>query len=118
MTQWADTQFESAHVYSKSYTRTDFGSCSLLPVEISVPPDSLPVTYRPYRVNPLVGKQMDTIFDEHLAAGFIQRSTSLYASSVVIIAKKSDGIRFTISYKKLNDTRYQHSRSASHTPGR
>ena len=46
-----------------------------MPFELSVPPDSPPVTSRPYLVNPLVIKQMDSILDEYLAAGLIQHST-------------------------------------------
>ena len=46
---------------------------------------------------------MDAILDEYLAAGLIQHSTSPYASPVVIIPKKSGGIRLTINYKKLNN---------------
>ena len=46
---------------------------------------------------------MDTILNEYLAAGLIQHSTSRYASPVVIIPKKSGGIRLSINSKKLND---------------
>ena len=46
---------------------------------------------------------MDTILNEHLAAGLIQRSTSPYASPVAFIPKKSGGIRLTINYEKLNN---------------
>ena len=46
---------------------------------------------------------MDTILDEYLAAGPTQHSTSPYSSPVVIIPKKSGGIRHTINYKKLNN---------------
>ena len=70
-----------------------------MPFEISVPPDSPRLTSRPYRVNPLVPKQMHTILDVYLAAGLLQHSTSPYASPVVIMPKKSGGIRLTISYK-------------------
>ena len=61
------------------------------------------MTSRPNRVNPLVVKPMDTILNEYLAAVLIQHSTSRYASPVVIIPKKSGGIRLTINSKKLND---------------
>ena len=61
------------------------------------------MTSRPYRMNPPVAKQMDTILDEYLAADLIQHSTSPYASPVVIIPKKSGGIRLTVNYKKFNN---------------
>ena len=53
-----------------------FRSCSLLTFEISVPPNSPPVTSRPYRVNLLMVKVMDTILDEYLAAGLVQHQHS------------------------------------------
>ena len=99
--QLGDTLIEFTDVSSTS--PTEFGSCSLLPFEISVPPDSSQVTSRPYRVSPLVAKQKDTILDEYLAAGLMHHSTLPYAILVVIIPKKSGGIRLTINYKKLNN---------------
>ena len=80
---------------------TDFGSCSLLPFEISVSPDSPTVTSHPYPENPFVANQMDTILDEYLAAGLIQHFTLPYASPVVIIPKKSGGIRLNTVHTVL-----------------
>ena len=40
-----------------STSKTDFGSCSLIPFKISVPPDSAPVISRPYRINPILAKR-------------------------------------------------------------
>ena len=45
---------------------------------------------------------MGTILDGYHASGLIQNSTSPYASPVVIIPKRSGGIRLTINYKNLN----------------
>ena len=101
ITQLRDTLIEFADVFSTS--PTDFSSCSFLPPKTPVPPDSLPVTPRPYRANPLVTKQMDTILDEYLAAVLIQHSTSTYANPVVIVPKKPGGVRLTLKYKKLNN---------------
>ncbi|CAB1101426.1 unnamed protein product [Ectocarpus sp. CCAP 1310/34] len=61
-----------------------------------------PVTSRPYRVNPPVAKQVDAILDQYLAAGLIQHSTSPYSSPLVVIPKKSGGVRITVNYRKLN----------------
>ena len=69
ITQLRDSLIEFVDVFATS--PPDFGSCSLLPFEISVPPDGPPVTSRPYRVKHLVAKQMDTILDEYLVAGLI-----------------------------------------------
>ncbi len=85
-----------------SSSPTDFGSCSLFPFKLTVPPGSAPVTSRPYRVNPPVAKQVDAILDQYLAAGLIQHSTSPYSSPLVVIPKKSGGVRITVNYRKLN----------------
>ena len=74
----------------------------MLPFEISVPPNSSPVTFRPYRINPPTAKKVDAVLDELLAAGLTQHSTSPWASLAVVIPKKSGDIRITVNCKKLN----------------
>ncbi|CAB1104650.1 unnamed protein product [Ectocarpus sp. CCAP 1310/34] len=100
ITQLGDVLCEYHDVFSSS--PTDFGSCSLFPFKLTVPPGSAPVTSRPYRVNPPVAKQVDAILDQYLAAGLIQHSTSPYSSPLVVIPKKSGGVRITVNYRKLN----------------
>ncbi len=96
-----DVLCEYQDVFSSS--KTDFGSCSLMPFKITVPPDSDPVTSRPYRINnPILAKKADAVLDQYLAAGLIQHSTSPYSSPMVAIPKKDGGVRITINYKKLN----------------
>ena len=85
-----------------STSKTDFGACSILPFKISLPPDTAPVTSRPYRINPIVSKQVDAILDQYLAAGLIQHSNSPFSSPLVVIPKKDGGVRITVNYKKLN----------------
>ncbi|CAB1103258.1 unnamed protein product [Ectocarpus sp. CCAP 1310/34] len=63
---------------------------------------SAPVTSRPYRVNPPVAKQVKAILDQYLAAGLIQHATWPYSSPLVVIPKKSGGVRITVNYCKLN----------------
>ena len=53
-------------------------------------------------MNPLVAKQVDAMLDQYLAAGLIQHSNSPYSSPIVVIPKKSGGIRITVNYRKLN----------------
>ncbi|CAB1105621.1 unnamed protein product [Ectocarpus sp. CCAP 1310/34] len=84
-----------------SSSPTDFGSCSLFPFKLAAP-GSAPVTSRPYRVNPPVVKQVDAILDQYLAAGLIQHSTSPHSSPLVVIPKKSGGVRITVDRCKLN----------------
>ena len=57
--QLGEVLAELLNVFSKS--SKDFGSCSLLPFEISVPPNSSPVTSWPYRINPPTAKQVDAV---------------------------------------------------------
>ena len=83
-------------------SKTDFGSCSLMPFEISVPESSAPVTSRPHRINPILAKEVGATLNQYLAAGRIQHSTSLYSRRLVVVPKKSGGVRITVNYKKLN----------------
>ena len=99
MEKLGDVLCDFADVFSKS--KTDFGSCSLMHSEISVLEDSAPVTSRPHRINPIVAKGVDATLNQYLAAGLIQHSTSLY-SSLLVVPKKSGGVRITVNYKKRN----------------
>ena len=85
-----------------STSKTDFGSSSLMPSEISVPEGSAPVTSRPHRMNPILAKEVDATLNQYLAAGLIQHSTSPNSSPLVVIQRKPGGVRITASYKKLN----------------
>ena len=98
--QLGDVLCEFPDVFSTS--KTDFGSCSLMPFEISVPEGSAPVTSRPHRINLFLAKEVDATLNQYLAAGLIQHSTSPYSSPLVVIPKKSGGVRITVNYKKLN----------------
>ena len=98
--QLSDVLCEFPYVFSTS--KTDFGFCSLMPFEISVPEGSAPVTSRPHNINPILAKAVDATLSQYLAAGLIQHSTSQYSSPLVIIPKKSGGVRITVDYKKLN----------------
>ena len=89
-----------ADVFSSS--KLDHGECSLRPFEIKVPPGTQPIQSRPYRLNPVLSKQADAIWDSYLAAGLIQHSASPWSRPLVCVPKKSGGIRITVNYKKLN----------------
>ena len=58
-----------ADVFSSS--KLDYGECSLRPFEIKMPPGTQPIQSRPYRLNPVLSKQVDAILDSYLAAGLI-----------------------------------------------
>ena len=100
--QLGDVLCDFPDVFSTS--KTDFGSCSLMPFEILVPEGSPLVTPRPHRINPILAKEVGATLNQYLAAGLIQHSISPYSSPLVIIPKKSGGVRITVNYKKLNQT--------------
>ena len=74
-----------ADVFSSS--KLDYGECSLRPFEIKVPPGTQPISSRPYRLNPVLSQQADTILDSYLAAGLIQHSTSPWSIPLVCVPK-------------------------------
>ena len=65
----SDTLAAYADVFSLS--KLDYGECSLRPFEIKVPTGTQPIQSRPYRLNPVLSKQVDAILDSYLAAGLI-----------------------------------------------
>ena len=96
----SDTLAAYADVFS--FSKLNYGECSLRPFEIKVPPGTQPIQSHPYRLNPVLSKQVDAILDSYLAAGLIQHSTSPWSSPLVCVPKKSGGIRITANYQKLN----------------
>ena len=96
----SDTLAAYADVFSLS--KLDYGECSLRPFEIKVPTGTQPIQSRPYRLNPVLSKQVDAILDSYLAAGLIQHSTSPWSSPRVCVPRKSGDIRITVNYQKLN----------------
>ena len=83
-----------------------------MPFKISVPEDSAPVTARPHRINPILAKEVDATLNQCLVAGLIQHSTSLYSRPLVVILKKSGGVRITVNDKKFNQK--QHPQPVAH----
>ena len=94
------TLFTYADVFSSS--KLDYGECSLRLFEIKVPPGIQPIQSRPYRLNPVLSKQVDAILDFYLAAGVVQHSASPWSSPLMCVPKKSGSIRITVNYQKLN----------------
>ena len=56
--QLGDVFCEFPDVFSTS--KTDVGSCSLMPFETSVPESSATVTFRPHRINLISAKEVDS----------------------------------------------------------
>ncbi|CAB1103025.1 unnamed protein product [Ectocarpus sp. CCAP 1310/34] len=62
----------------------------------------VPKMGRRLALNHLVGKKVDAILDQYLAAGLIQHSQSPWASPLVVMPKKDGNLRLTVNYKKRN----------------
>ena len=101
--QLGDVLCDFPEVFSTS--KMEFGSCSMMPCETSVPEGRAPVTSRPHRLNLMLAKEVDATLTQCLAAGLIQHSTSPYSSPLVVIPKNSGGVRIPVNCKKLNQIR-------------
>ncbi len=90
-------QYDS--VFSKG--STDIGRCDLIPHEIRVTdPGPVHAAYR--RVPPHMVDEVKTLLQGFLDQGLIRRSSSNYASAVVLVRKKSGALRLCIDYRQLN----------------
>jgi hypothetical protein len=65
-------------------------------------PNAIPVNSKPYRYSPLQKDEIEKQVKSLLAADLITPSTSLFASSILLVHKKDGTWRFCIDYRKLN----------------
>ena len=93
--QLGDVLFEFRDVFST--TKPDFIFFSFMPYGNSVPDGRSPDTPRPHRINPVLAKEVDAILNQYLTAGLIQHSTSPRSSPLVVIPKKSGGVKITMT---------------------
>ena len=64
-----------------------------------MPEGNAPVTSRPHRINPILAKEVDATLNQYAAinSGLTQRSTSPCSSPMVVIPKRSGGVRITVN---------------------
>ena len=86
-------------VFSKG--SLDVGRCDLIPHEIQVV-DASPVHAAYRRVPPHLVDEVKKLLQDLLEQGLIRRSSSNYASAVVLVRKKSGSLRLCIDYRQLN----------------
>ena len=79
----------------------DLGSCNLIPHEIKVT-DQKPIRMPYRRIPPTQTQEVKQLLQDMLEQGIIKRSTSPYASPVVLVKKKSGALRLCIDYRQLN----------------
>ena len=74
----------------------------MMAFKISVSEGSAPVLSRPPRINPILAKEVDAALNQYFAERMIQDSTCPSSSPLVVMPKRSRGVRITVTYKNLN----------------
>jgi hypothetical protein len=69
---------------------------------IPLVPGASPFRIRPYRFAPQLKIEIEEQVKEMLASGLIQKSSSPFSSSVLLVKKKDNSWRFCVDYRHLN----------------
>ena len=78
------------------------GATHLLQVAVDLKPDATPFRHAPSRTGPVGEKIIDDAVADMEAHGIIRKSTSEWASRVVLVSKKSGEPRFCVDLRDLN----------------
>ena len=81
---------------------TDFGRTNAVKMRIDTK-DHAPIKQRPYRTPLTQQKVVDEAVDEMLEKGVIEKSSSPWASPIVLVKKKDGSTRFCVDYRRVND---------------
>ena len=65
-------------------------------------PGAHPVAVRPYRYAPMLKSEIERQVTDMLQQGLIQKSSSSFASPVLLVKKKDQTWRFCVDYRQLN----------------
>ncbi|PIK36703.1 putative transposon Ty3-I Gag-Pol polyprotein [Apostichopus japonicus] len=79
----------------------DLGFCDLIPHEIRVSSET-PIRLPYRRIPPVKMDEVKTLLNDLMDKDIIRRSSSPYASPVVLVPKKSGALRLCIDYRQLN----------------
>lgn len=71
--------------------------------QIPLVPGAQPFKVRPYRYNPQQKDEIERQVYDMLCSGLIRRSTSPFASPVLLVKKKDGQWRFCVDYRQLNN---------------
>ena len=80
---------------------TELGKCDVYKLRIDTG-NAKPVAQRYYKCTPEKRQEIARQIEEMQAQGIIQRSSSEWASPVVLVKKKCGDLRFATDFRKLN----------------
>ena len=70
--------------------------------EIELAPGIEPISVAPYRMAPVMLKELKVQMEELLSKGFVKTSTSPWGAPVLFVKKKDGSLRLCIDYRQLN----------------
>ena len=90
--------------YSETFSKNDLdlGKCNILKHNIQLT-DQQPFKERYRRIPPHLFEELKQHLQEMVEVGAIRRSFSPWASAVVLVRKKDEGLRLCIDLRKLNN---------------
>ena len=82
-----------------SLNRSELGKCTTHEATFPLPPNTKPVSRRPYRANPRAEAVINKCVKDMLTDGIIEELPSPWGSPVTIVARKDGQPRFCVDYR-------------------